>query len=235
MVLGNQKSGTTAISVLLAQSARLTSTIDTSLLWEPNLSKVLKSEITLREIFKRHPAVFQKELVKEPNLTFMFPQVMEVYNDSNFLFISRNPLDNIRSLLNRLQLSGSYLKLDRIHISHFGPHESLLFNRQLFHIDKIHYIDILAERWNIAADVYLNNQDKVRLIRYEDFKMDKKAYIETLAKDLGLQVKNDISGLVNKQYQPAGNSSVTYLDFFGEENLNRINTICGSRMKQLGY
>jgi hypothetical protein len=50
----------------------------------------------------------------------------------------------------------------------------------------------------------LENQDNVRLIRYEDFRANKKAEIEVLAKELGFTKLADISWLVDVQFQPKG-------------------------------
>jgi hypothetical protein len=40
---------------------------------------------------------------------------------------------------------------------------------------------------------------------------------------------------VDVQYQPRGDRGVSWLEFFGRENLRRIEGICGGRMAQLGY
>lgn len=234
-VLGQQKSGTTAISGLLSHVSKKSCLLDHPHLWEPNISLIASGELSLNEVISDNWYDFQKKIIKEPNLTYLYSDVKNLYPRGIFLLVVRYPRDNIRSLLNRINIGGKYNKLDQDVFNSIQYEWKIIFNRNLYNIQYEHYIDILAERWNIATDVYLNHQDKVKLVRYEDFKVDKKGYIEALATDLGLQIKKDISKLVNKQYQPAGNSSVSYLDFFGEENLNRINTICGSRMKQLGY
>ena len=52
IILGNQKSGTTAIAKLLVLSSGQTVLLDTPLLWEPNLSKIASGDILLKSIIK---------------------------------------------------------------------------------------------------------------------------------------------------------------------------------------
>ena len=73
------------------------------------------------------------------------------------------------------------------------------------------------------------------LAKYEDFLVDKCRFIATLAKQLEIPEKCDISDKVNIQYLPRGNHSVSWKDFYGMENLMLIEQICGIRMKEFGY
>jgi hypothetical protein len=98
-----------------------------------------------------------------------------------------------------------------------------------------HYINILATRWNQAAEVYLERTGKITLVRYEDFAADKIAFIGRLAQSLGIAQKGNITDKVDIQYQPKGNGKISWLEFFGEENLRRITDVCGGRMEKFGY
>ena len=46
---------------------------------------------------------------------------------------------------------------------------------------------------------------------------------------------NDISDKVDRQYQRRGDRNVSWPDFFGPDNLARIERICGDRMQRFGY
>ncbi len=94
---------------------------------------------------------------------------------------------------------------------------------------------MLAQRWNYIADLHADNSARMLLIRYEDFSRDKIGELERLAETLGLEKKRDVSGRVNVQFQPAGDRSVRWDQFFGTENLSRIERICADRMKRFGY
>jgi hypothetical protein len=98
------------------------------------------------------------------------------------------------------------------------------------------YVGVLAHKWNMATDIFLRHQDRVLLAKYEDFLVDKCSYIEQLAQQLDIPKINDIADKVDIQYQPRGKDrGVPWKDFFGLENLNRIEKICGNHMKKFGY
>lgn len=97
------------------------------------------------------------------------------------------------------------------------------------------YIEVMAARWNLAADMYLDHNDEMILIRYEDFLKDKIGSIQQLATTLGLKPFKDISSKLDLEYQPRGDRNVTWIKFFGEKNLERIERICGSKMEPFGY
>jgi hypothetical protein len=98
------------------------------------------------------------------------------------------------------------------------------------------YVEMLATRWQRAAQVYLGHEKDVELIRYEDFLDDKVGTISNLAGWLELSRKNDISNHVNTQFQPPGsNRNVSWTEFFGTDNLRRIEARCKNEMTALGY
>ena len=76
----------------------------------------------------------------------------------------------------------------------------------------------------------------MHLIKYEDFVHNKYASIKNIANELNLKSINDISEILDKQYQPKGKKrDIAVKDFFGEENLSRITNICKENMQKLGY
>ncbi len=146
-----------------------------------------------------------------------------------------DPRDNIRSILNRLNLPGNLRKFN-VRWSRIDKNWKPIFYANYWGFKEYkHYIDFLAARWNLAADVYLRNSSKMVLVRYEDFCSDKVGVIEEIASKLGIEKKNDISDKVDVQYQPRGDRNISWLDFFGIENLLRIEKICKDNMKKFGY
>ncbi len=71
-------------------------------------------------------------------------------------------------------------------------------------------IDILAQRWTRAAQVYLDHPEALHLVRYEDFLADKQRGIERLAGKLGLPVVADIAPQMDLQFQPRGDNSQSW-------------------------
>jgi len=94
---------------------------------------------------------------------------------------------------------------------------------------------MMAEDWNTAVDGYLARPDVFILIRYEDFVADKVGAIARLAAELGLPAAQDIDAWTDVQYQPRGDRDISWQEFFGPENLARIERICGDRMARFGY
>lgn len=237
IVLGNQKSGTSAIAHLLADFGGLSKTIDIPPLWVPVVFKIMNGQIDFQDMVRRHRFYFSTDLIKEPNMTFFADRVLIAFPKARYVFIVRDPRDNIRSLLNRMKIPGN---LDEIN----GPvFTTVSLNRFRMTLDASvwggdkteNYIGALAHKWNRAVDNYLLYRDRMILVKYEDFLVDKNGFTEALASQLGVAKKNDITDKLDVQYQPQGNRDVLLENFFGINNLMIIERICGSRMKEFGY
>ena len=235
-VLGNQKSGTTVIAVLLARHAGMTITNDMKIeVIEPLYPRVLTGTLSMDQFVKRRSIDFSRDLIKEPNLTLLFPQLEELWPKSRFLFIVRDPRDNIRSLLDRLALPGNQADLSSEQWNAVPDSWKRAIDGSWLGICGHNYIEHIALRWNAFVDVYFNNCDRMVLVRYEDFVREPEATVFTLADQLGLEHLSSISNLVHVQYKERGNRDVNWHDFYGIENHNRIAKICGSRMIRFGY
>lgn len=234
IVLGNQKSGTSVIAHLLADVAGLSKTIDIPESWWPALKKLLSGKIDLSDFVENNRHRFSKDLIKEPNFTFLYSELRKIFPDARFVIVVRDPRDNIRSLLNRMKIPGDLERLNdfKKNIPQKWKH---IFNTKLWGIRGDSYIEILAKRWNLATQVYLKNSDEIELIFYEDFINDKVLTIQNLALDLELKPIYNISKQVDIQYQPRGNRDVKWKEFFGTGNLKLIEEICSSYMTFTGY
>jgi len=233
IVLGNQKSGTTAIAALLAEFGGLSATLDIP--DAKGFLKLIKKEITFDKLVKRNQYYFSKDILKEPSLTFFCDDLMRHFTRAKILFIIRDPRDNIRSILNRVNIRGNLIDIKPETFLQIKKSWQYAIDCTWLGLRKGTYIEMLAERWNYAADVYLANYDKMILVRYEDFLKDKLFAIRILASKLLIDFKNDISDKLDIQYQPKGDRDISWKQFFGKENLRKIEFICESRMKRLGY
>jgi len=235
IILGNQKSGTTAIAKLLALSTGEEVLLDSPLLWEPNFSKIHSGKIQLKDLITRNKYYFARSIIKEPNLTFLYDELKSIYPSSvKFIYIVRDPRDHIRSLLNRINVPGDLSDISDYE-EKFTIHEKNLFDKNLIAYSSDHYIGQLAERWVTAVHVFLNSRADFHLVKYEDFINDKVNFIHQLSEKMGYQPKNDISAYVDIQYQPKGNQNISWNDFFGSKNLKKIESTCEIHMKKLGY
>ena len=233
-VLGNQKSGTSAIAHLLADFGGLSKTIDIPPLWKTDVFKIINGKVDFKHIVKRHRFYFSTDLIKEPNLTFFSDKLIKTFPQAKYLFLIRDPRDNIRSHLNRMKIPGHFDQLpDDFIASDMGR---IVMNAITWGgVETENYICALAHKWNRAVDNYLFNRDQIILVKYEDFLLDKYGFIEKLANQLHVTIKSDIIDKLDLQYQPRGDHSVSWEKFFGAENLMRIEQICGSRMKEFDY
>jgi hypothetical protein len=237
-VLGNQKSGTSAIAILLAEMTGLSLSMDltreylsTNQTWVP----VQRGEISFEKFLAINKASFSSDIVKEANLTILYEELVKSFPAARFIFVLRDPRSNIRSILNRIDIPGNLPRLERRHLSKVTRGWDIILDGRWLGLNGENYIEFLAARWNLMVDVYLGHQQKMILVRYEDFVKSKVDEITRIAQSLGLPQINDISDKVDVQFQPKGNADVSWREFFGDDNLARIEKICGGRMKRLDY
>lgn len=236
-VLGNQKSGTTAIAVLLAERTGHSVTWDpTSPQHDSLIVDIYQEAASISTLVQQCELAFSKDVVKDPNLTFVYDALQERFPDAQFVMVMRDPRDNVRSILDRLDLPGDATSLDSERYEAMSQGWRLVVDGSWMGIQGEHYIDSLAGRWQRAARIYLENEDTFQLIRYEDFMDAKVAAIDGLAARLGLEAKHGIEDKVDQQFQPRGHRrDANWPTFFGESNLRRIEIRCAEEMNALGY
>jgi hypothetical protein len=236
-VLGNQKSGTSAIAALLGLSTGLSTAVDLRReMQRQTWLRVRRGELSFDALVRRNALDFSRAIVKELNLTFFYSEVLRRSPAARFAFVLRDPRDNVASILDRLRIPGNLEELSAEHCAGIDPGSELVLDSRWLGIDPgDHYVDRLAARWNACADVYLSRPAELVLVRYEDFLADKVGEIERLAARPGLEGGRDIRHRVDDPFQPAGHRSSDWRTFFGEENLLRIERICAERMRALDY
>jgi hypothetical protein len=237
-VIGNQKSGTSAIAVLLAELTRLSLSMDLEreyLSRSQSYVRMKRGELSFETFLAMNKLSFSRDIVKEANLTIFFDELAEHFPASQFVYVLRDPRDNIRSILDRLNIPGDRWQLGQEHYRKLIRGWDTILDGGWLGLSGENYIEMLAKRWTFMVDVYLKNRERIFLVRYEEFVRDKAKVIELLAQKLQLAKANDISEMVDLQFQPRGNRIVSWQDFFGIDNLARIEEICGSRMKTVEY
>lgn len=236
-VLGIQKAGTSAIAALLGTHCGMKSTIDLrEEIGDQLIYRVRSGRATIDQLVEKNAWDFANPIIKHPNLTFVYPQLRERFPTARFVFVVRHPHDNIRSILDRLSLSGDRLRLVPADWSKMSPAWRLILSGEGLGQSHESHIDALADRWNIAASVYLADPPGMTLVRYEDFVADKVGVIARLASSSGLVATTDIAHLVDRQFQPPGaHRAVPPEQFFSPEVLRRIEERCRASMKSLKY
>jgi hypothetical protein len=201
--------------------------------------KLYNGEIELEKFISENPHRFAKELVKEPDLTFLYDKITKIFPKSKVVLIVRHPVDNIRSVLDRVNIAPNDLpinikKMDEMDI--IDPWKWFVSGEVLENnpTNKIPYT--IAYNWVYTVNLYLNNKESIYLIRYEDFIEDKIKSINSYCEGLNIEKINDISHLVDKQYQPKGeNKGKDVNKLFSEKVIENIEYICSSGMQKLGY
>ena len=193
-------------------------------------------KISTKDFINKNKVEFSAEIIKEPHLSIFFDELKTEYPHSRFVMIIRNPFNNIRSILDRLDISGKKNKLHEKDKKKFFHSWKLLLNNEWIGGSKNHYIEVLAERWNIIFNTYLENKENIILVKYEDFISDKNNTIQMLAEKLDLTKIGEISHLLEKQFQPIGRrKNQDKKVFFGDKNYSKIYEICKENMKKLEY
>lgn len=234
IVFGKEKCGTTAIAALLAKRTSRSVTLDIPPVWNEEETKIRWGQSTLSSFMDCHPAYFSKDIVKEPCLTFIGEQVFELFPRGKHVLVIRDPRDNIRSIFNRIGFRGDLQQVSDEARGNIPAGWETVVDQKWNGSPDENYVDVQAHRWNWASRI-VDISKRLVVIRYEDFMKNKIEAIDQLANELHLKTSGDISKDVDRQYQPQGDRDVSWIDFFGKENLKRIESICGEQMKKFGY
>lgn len=236
-IVGNQKTGSTAIAALLAKACRMPVMLDLFCrVPYPAERQLLEKTLSFPQFVQANPWLFSKPLIKEPGLIFHLEGLLSRFPDSKIVFLLRDPRDNIRSILNRLRLPGNQSDLTEQQVQTLpSQFWKMAVEGSVFQTRGRNYIETLALRWRRSVEFYERYADGLLLLKYEDFMKDKSDTIYTLARQAGLQVTADIGLQVDVQYQPRGDHSVPWSEFFGRNNLAMIESICKEQMETYGY
>lgn len=236
IVLGNSKAGTTVIAALLAEYGGLSVTLDFwPRLHRPStLAAVHGGDMPFEAFVRRFRADFSRDVVKDPHLTFLYPQLAQRFPRARFVMVMRDPRDNIRSILNRLDLPGDRESLDPEDYRRMRPLWEAIINSPWLDVPEGNYVERLASRWALGARAYLDHPDAMELIRFEDFAADKMGAIRGLAERLGVERRRRIEDQLDRRFQPPGDRSVGWRAFFGA-NLPRLEARCATEARALGY
>ena len=231
---GNQKAGGTAIAGLLSAATGLRATLDLAGTTAPHFGRLIRNPESLDRFVLANAWAFSAPIVKDGNLTFVAEPLMDHFGVERAIFILRNPFDNIRSILNRLKIPGNLNALDPKTIRANATWRAILSGEDLG-LPPDQYIATLARRWLRAIQVYERSETRFVRIRYEDFRNNKTVEIRKLAHAFNLQTPNDISHLLDHEFQRHGHPDIDLRDFFGAENMARIEEICGDAAARQGY
>lgn len=242
-VLGTQKSGTSAIAGLLGIATGLEATIDLQRdLAAPWAPAVARGERSFRRFVRHHAACLSNPIVKDPNLTFLLPRLLERWPEARIVFVRRDPVQTVRSVLDRLGIPGDLASLEASAIDSLPPGwRSVLDSRWCERLapggepdrPRGHYVEELARRCLLADRVcehaLATHPDRTIEVRYESFREAKAASIESLAARLGVEVRDaaSLAAAVDRPFQPAGRAAAVDPEVFFGPNLARLRRTAG--------
>lgn len=226
IVLGHQKSGTSAIAALLAAMSDKTLTNDIHR--SHKNYKDYRNFHFLNELdsvfFSRYAFEMSREVVKEPEISFFYNSLKERFDKSKFVYVSRKPEYIIKSILSRL---GAKVSSNQVYEHDFYDQlmSSPMWQDVLGFSSGCNIIEHLARRIETLDFQYYQNRDNFHLIKYEDFNKNKELAIEELSMELGFIKVNSIDNIKDKQYQPKSEYKSTD-DYFSKDELDVIRTVC---------
>jgi len=238
VVTGMPKSGTTVIVKLMGLAAGKTAISDPFHTLDQRgirfRDQLFSDEMRVSELVRSNPNAFRAVLVKDPNFIHLHAQTVAAFPEAAWVFTVRDPRDNIRSILNRLDLPGNSERLrelpDRI-----GSTWRRVLEGKTPEVEGANPIETLARRWCLAVDAYQSAEVPMVISKHEDFVLAKEQVIGQLCRAVGLDPRKAIGEYVDRQFQPRGNHSVRWSEFFATQDLDRIGDICEKHMKSLGY
>ncbi len=234
IVLGNHKSGTTAIASLLGEMCGVSTAIDFPRQHRRSGYRLARGSVSLRRIHAEHPELFHSTVLKIPALTFVASQLPEVFPRARYVAIIRDPRENIRSILNRRGVSGDGQPEVRAKLRAAWLRTPSM-DGGAWGATGADHVEALAHRWNAAVAAIDALDAPVHLVSYEAFLADKAGVLAEIARGVGLEERTSVTDRLDHQFQPAGDRAVGWERFFGAERLAAINQICADGIGRFGY
>jgi hypothetical protein len=236
-VLGNQKSGTSAVAALLAKATGLGVTIDLGMqVVCPLYDHLEQGDISFDHFVLLNSYSFSNDIVKEPELTFHYNALVKRFPESQVVFVHRDPAENIRSIYERLGFNGSMAVFKRSELDSLPRAWRMIVGAEGLQSDEeVPVLLNLCHRWNKAVETEMTVSTGAFHVTYEKFKADKEGTIQYLAQQLNIPVENSIQDAINISYQPASTSGLKANDFFSSSNYRFIKESTFSKSKTIGY
>ena len=241
IVLGHQKSGTSAVGALLAKMLARSYAQDPFYACDVGRGQVayevVNGSVLLGQAVAANRSLFCRYVLKDPDLTFVVEQLPDVFPNAKLVFVVRDPRDTIRSIADRLKLSWEELSQPLKPQAAMNRHWKLILGGELpaGNFNGMAVAEVLAHRWVKAVSAYIEHQRGNLVIRYEDFCNDKIGSLTQLAKRLGLVARSDISRWVDVPFQPKGVGGASWDDRMGHHTVTIIEEVCSSHMRRFNY
>lgn len=238
IVLGNQKSGTSAIATLLGEMTGKTYAIDLFYRCGNVEKQVLTGALSWEDFVDLARKYFSRDIIKDPGFTFLLEPLSKSFPNARYVFVVRDPFANIRSILNRVDVPGNLKDMSESHwekLRRERPGWEPVLSGLSGDCAGATYIETLALRCSKALELCHKKPLTWITIRYEDFLTDKVGTIAEITSKLNLAHKNDISDIQDRSFQPPSRIRSSPIEFFGNANAEIIESICKHAMAPFSY
>ncbi len=233
LVLGNQKTGSSAIAGLLAARTGSSMATDLSEAWTREF-EFANDRTKLVSFIDANRYYFRRTIVKENSLTLAASTLFAVIPNACGVFVVRHPVQNIRSILDRLDWPGDPRPIESL--PDVPRTWQQVINVKPWGTEAADHISALAHRWRLTTEAVIRNRARGEVVRYEDFNDDKLGTIDHVANQLGLPNRLPVGHLLEHPFQPRGTRRGYKIDdVFSEEAVATIERICSDGMADLGY
>lgn len=255
--VGPMKAGSTLVLQVLAAATQLSLGFDCQ-----HISvqfKAARHEVGMDEFLRDcHQELFRFGLAKDPMATNLAHRLYLAWpglsGDGRSLamyFVTRKPLDCVRSLLQHLELRTRSESAEAQSFSwgrgrfpaHFTLGKQAYLDVAPDGLRYSGYADAALQRWAMTADVYLACPERFALVRYEDFVREPVVQAQRLLAHLNLThlwlpgAAERVEKVAGFQYQTSSGRGVKvdFTEVFGPRLLARMVVAVASRAQLLGY
>lgn len=227
LIIGCERSGTTAIAQLISKGSKLSLLNDPPESWYiyPLINIVGIRGFSMNLIFK----IWKYKIVKVPGFATILPELRKVHpKPFKIIYMVRDPRDNFSAIKERLvqDMNGLYLNVHFLNIKGKNVCENI------------------AYRWNkyldLSQEYAVKHKNEILFVRYEDFLKDKETVLKQIAK-FGLiklntdLISNDLDKQINKGWSNVISGSERYKKDLTFDEIQTIERITKNNMKKYNY
>jgi hypothetical protein len=187
IVLGHQRSGTSAIAHLVSKASNSPLVDDPPWTFTANVRQVYGDDVATARYLEEHRRDVEHGILKAPALTPLAPAIERWNLALRFLVVVRNPRDNIAAALEWRRDRDANSTTD-------------FWDMRWLGIEETDRLEMLAQRWvrHIEAAQHLNH---AVWVCYDDFCGDKAGVVRRLVDSLGFERCAPIDALVDQQFK----------------------------------
>ncbi|MGM0501225.1 MAG: hypothetical protein ACQERJ_01730 [Bacillota bacterium] len=184
---------------------------------------------SLNSFIEDYPFYFTPKIISETMFTFFYDQLLKSFPEGEFLFVIRNPVDNIIDILQNLDLNPSETNYEISEIKNLNLNskwKKTLNGKFIGEHKKSRFIHInLAYQWLYSYRIIKFHAENSMFIRYED--LSNNNIVDNLCEELGLSQE--------KKVKLGRNSNNNSIDSKFSGIKKEIIEICKIEMRDLNY